>query len=684
MKQFKLMKKFYNLHAAILIAVCSMLYLSGADSFAQNNPYSINDQCYQYFLSAESNFNSSKALEYCSQMREHALSVNDSKAEVMSYVIEMEYYSNHLDKEDEFLSVVETVKKEATDKGFPNYYYYAFSKQVKFLLSKGESITALYVAESMLEDAETTGNKFGLRTSYYIMADIYKNRGDIPGARRCYNQAVKYSITDNNEDLMDILLAKSQTYGNLDSALFYINRAKKYMVSPNDTLSVQKSVCFAYGSAGNVSAYKSARNSFLATYKKYGIEKHIQDSLMFRFYDAYLIEKEYEDAKDICKKFTDKQQSILCLRNIALAEGDYKQAYQYLIDLVAYNDSLSVALSSRDLNEVDAKFRNNILIQEKEDLELSSEREILRQQNNFYIILFGIFFVVLFLALDFAFFYIKQKNLAMENQKALTEDLMVTTEAAQRAKEMAIKAKDEAIKANNMKTTFVQNMSHEIRTPLNAIVGFSQLMSLPDGFLSDEERQQYGKYILSNSNLLTMLIDDILNINDIESGNYKVNITSSLCNDMCREAMNSVEYRVPPGVKYSFDSDVDDSFQITTDERRVRQVLINFLTNACKHTEKGEINLHFKVDTDRQMAIFAVTDTGTGIPADKVDSVFERFTKLDTFKQGAGLGLNICRMIAQKLEGTVSVDTSYKDGARFLLSIPLNYKASLDLSSQKI
>lgn len=114
-----------------------------------------------------------------------------------------------------------------------------------------------------------------------------------------------------------------------------------------------------------------------------------------------------------------------------------------------------------------------------------------------------------------------------------------------------------------------------------------------------------------------------------------------------------------------------DDFQITTDEQRLQQVLINFLTNAEKHTEKGEIHLHCSLTEYPDRITFSVSDTGPGIPADKMDSVFERFKKLDEFKQGSGLGLNICRTIAERLHGEVKVDKSYTNGARFLLILPL-------------
>ena len=225
---------------------------------------------------------------------------------------------------------------------------------------------------------------------------------------------------------------------------------------------------------------------------------------------------------------------------------------------------------------------------------------------------------------------------------------------------------------SDMKTMFVQNMSHEIRTPLNAIVGFSQLLALPDGVITEEEKSKYGEYIMTNSNMLTMLVDDILNLSDVESGNYRVNLATAKCNAPVEAAMKTAELRVPGGVRMYFTTEVDDEFSIVTDVHRVQQVLVNYITNACKHTKQGEIHIHCSVKERPGYITYSVTDTGEGIPEEKAEEIFERFTKLDAFAQGTGLGLSICRMIATKLNGVVKLDTSYKNGARFIFQIPNN------------
>lgn len=245
------------------------------------------------------------------------------------------------------------------------------------------------------------------------------------------------------------------------------------------------------------------------------------------------------------------------------------------------------------------------------------------------------------------------------------------TEQMKAQKELR-EAKEKAERSDQMKTMFVQNVSHEIRTPLNAVVGFSQLLSMPDDVVSPEEKEDYVKYIQNNSELLIMLVNDILSIGDVERGQFIVNIADVLCNEVCNKSMRTAETRLTDGIRLYFTSDVDDNFTIKSDEHRIQQVLVNFLTNACKHTDSGEIHVHCSVTEKPGMITFSVADTGTGVPADEAEHIFERFTKLNAFKQGAGLGLSICKTIATILKGDVYLDTSYTNGARFVFELPIS------------
>ena len=232
------------------------------------------------------------------------------------------------------------------------------------------------------------------------------------------------------------------------------------------------------------------------------------------------------------------------------------------------------------------------------------------------------------------------------------------------------KARDLAEKASQMKTAFIQNMSHEIRTPLNAIIGFSQLLCMPDEVVSEQEKEEYLGYIMNNSQLLTVMINDMLRLSDMENGRYPVNLAPTDLNATVKQAIKTVEGRLSSGVSIVYQPRLPKDSLYVTDSIRVQQILINFLTNACKNTTSGDIIIAASLIENPGHITFSVSDTGPGIPAEKAESIFDRFVKLDANKQGAGLGLSICRMMAASLGGKVWLDTQYTEGARFMLSLP--------------
>ena len=234
-----------------------------------------------------------------------------------------------------------------------------------------------------------------------------------------------------------------------------------------------------------------------------------------------------------------------------------------------------------------------------------------------------------------------------------------------------LKYMKESIEANRSKTMMLQNMTHEIRTPLNAMFGFSQLLSMPEETVSNDEKREYFNYIYNSFNMLSMLIDDVLDMANAEHGNYKIQKSEFKVNEMCRSAVQMVEMRLMAGVKMYFTSEVDDNYTVVSDCRRIEQVLINFLTNSCKHTRKGEIHLHLSTTENPGRLTFSVADTGTGVSKDVAKDVFERYKKADDNTQGSGLGLNICKTIADKLGAEIKLDETYTGGARFVFVLPI-------------
>ena len=230
-------------------------------------------------------------------------------------------------------------------------------------------------------------------------------------------------------------------------------------------------------------------------------------------------------------------------------------------------------------------------------------------------------------------------------------------------------AREKAEESDMLKSAFLANMSHEIRTPLNAIVGFSSLMQSEE--LSQEERAEYCAIVVSNSEMLLTLLNDILDISSLECGKIRFNYASEDIVQICQHVMMTTAHTRQRGVEGRFACPVG-SFMLTTDAHRLSQILIILLTNAGKFTSEGSITLGVEIDEERGEVLFSVADTGPGIPPDKQDLVFNRFEKLDgNKKKGTGLGLAICRQIAMIVGGRIWVDSAYTGGTRFVFAHPI-------------
>lgn len=227
-----------------------------------------------------------------------------------------------------------------------------------------------------------------------------------------------------------------------------------------------------------------------------------------------------------------------------------------------------------------------------------------------------------------------------------------------------VRAKHLAEESDRMKSAFIANMSHEIRTPLNAIVGFSTLLAQAD---TEEEKQEYLQIIQSSNEFLLQLIGDILDISKIESGKLEFVYTTFRLNEIFQPQERAFSLRAEPDVKVCFETDGND-YYIESEKTRLTQVITNFLSNAIKFTTSGSIRFGYRIT---ETGIYAyVTDTGTGIAKEHLSSVFDRFVKLDMFKQGTGLGLSICKTIISMLKGEIGVESEVGKGSTFWFAIP--------------
>ena len=252
---------------------------------------------------------------------------------------------------------------------------------------------------------------------------------------------------------------------------------------------------------------------------------------------------------------------------------------------------------------------------------------------------------------------------ASRKVRLLSEQLEIANKKLKEYEEKALKAE----KASQMKSLFLANMSHEIRTPLNAIEGFSRVIAETD---SNEERMKYYQIIESNNQRLTSLINEILDLSRVESGEIQIKKEDTDINQMCENIKQLFKFRCPDSVKLEFKKPLMTA-TMKTDANRLIQVLSNLISNALKHTTMGSITYGFNIIKEMKEVEFFVKDTGSGIPPEFIDNIFNTYASQDAKQQkGYGLGLALCKIIVEKLGGSIRVESTVNIGSTFTFVLP--------------
>lgn len=335
--------------------------------------------------------------------------------------------------------------------------------------------------------------------------------------------------------------------------------------------------------------------------------------------------------------YKDQAKSYAALHN-------YKAAYARMEEYDVLREKMINEESNRLRAEMDTRYDLN-------HLELERERLISR---NRHIASLAISFVLL-LSIAWGI----SQRLHLNKQKLIQKKLVESNKEV-------IRQSEKAQESEKMKTAFVNSMCHEIRTPLNAINGFSNL--LLDESIDAECKEEFPELIQKNTDLLTRLLTDLLEVSTLSSSVEELPMEEADIYSICMQEMDKLEsIEKKKDIRYCLDLD-EGNCNIHTNVPYLSQTIAHLLNNANKFTESGQITLScHKVDNQ---LVIKVTDTGIGIPAEKQEWVFDRFTKLDEFKPGAGLGLYICQLIVKRLGGTIQIDKEYTQGTSFVLTFP--------------
>lgn len=700
---------------------------------AQNNPYKIKDHLYALYQQGLRVLRKPECLIYADSLYRQAGREGDQKAECMGAVLRMRHFTQ-LNVREDMEREVQFVQEVSRRTGFDRYYYYAYQLKAVWLLNHSLSLAALQMTEQMKREAYADDTPYGIYNCLRIMGMIYYVRSNPRIAADYYRQALEYILKYLPEQSpSDAYFSLATCYAhntirNLEQGLENAIKAEETApVEMNRVKALELQCEFLY-KMERIQEFMEKYSQVMELYRQ---TKSVRDShYYFVQVYYYTLLKQYDTAMLYTDSIFHPSDRLLYKSHLYERMGNYQLAFQLERRRQIVRDSLTQELQSADLAELTTQLETEMLKQENmkldlrnsqlqlrqmeqqvalekinasnhelalhnRDLELQRlqseadmkqvesdrqhwenerQKEIIHQHQlnaHYRSVISSLIIGAMLLILLLLMLYLRRRWTVTRQLQRQNAELMFTRHRMEKALEDAEEAQHRAEEADRMKSMFIQNMSHEIRTPLNSIVGFSQLLTDPGMELDADERKEFSELILHNSDLLTTLVNDILTLSELESGKYEMHIETVSCNSVCRESLVTVQHRCPKGVELRFTSEVPDDFTIQSDGLRIKQVLINFLTNAEKFTEQGEIHLHLSLQEQPGHLTFSVTDTGRGIPADKAETIFERFRKLDSFAQGSGLGLNICRIIAERLQGEVRLDTHYTRGARFLFILPV-------------
>ena len=337
-------------------------------------------------------------------------------------------------------------------------------------------------------------------------------------------------------------------------------------------------------------------------------------------------------------------------------EEEAAQLYYKSVNMIdsTYNESLSKQINQlRTIHEVD-----KLELQNKQ-IELESERYKL----TISLALVAVLIIVLIVSV---FHYLRIKHIKSKLEKS-DKELKKDKELLLQSEKKLVLAMEKAEASNQFKDAFLANLSHEIRTPLNSIVGFSSLLG---NMQQQSEAKEYASIIKHNSDLLLKLVNDAVSVTLLQTGQVPFTKEEVDICDLCRTLVQDYATKAKPGVVVEANLH-QEAFILNTDKKHIKQVLENLLSNAVKFTENGRIVLSTELAEDGNSIRFVVTDTGIGIPETIQNKMFDTFQKQDSFIQGVGLGLTICKLIAQSLNGSICLDTEYKKGTRMIFNHPI-------------
>lgn len=585
------------------------------------------------------------------------------------------YYGQGENRTDSIIAGVNRLKQYARSVGNAELYYWAWAARlVNYYIIQGEYNIALLEAEKMLQEAKGEKKQGSIAECYYALANVYTAKGLVKKSQEFMLKEIdifenanvfRYNISCQYSDAAKIYI----DLGEAEKAPELLKKALKTSRSTYHEVTAKLVYVSLYLAQGDTAAARKALEECRQMYMG-------EPSMKRHIHYLYDVEIDYNwrvgnynkalsvlDERETELRKKNNLTTLMALRKTKadiLWDMNRKEAAAGL-----YRDFLLEQKKEKERNEeiTTSEFATMLNLQqlnaEKVRLEKTSQKKQLQNTRTILFSVLGLLCIVVI-------FLWQQRKLNAKLHRAKNK-LDEQNRTLIKAEEELRKAKEVAEQSNWLKTMFIQNMSHEIRTPLNSIVGFSGV--LVDMLDEKEDIGQYVALIESNSKLLLKLVGDILDISILDS-EVEIKHNAVDVNACCQASIDAAGASFDPGVRLIFEPACDELI-INSNYNYIVQVLDNLLGNASKFTHEGSVTLAYEVKKEENQLIFTVTDTGIGIPVEEQERVFERFVKLDNFSQGAGLGLSICRIVAERLGGYLRIDKGYTQGTRVIFCVSM-------------
>lgn len=585
------------------------------------------------------------------------------------------YYGQGENRTDSIIAGVNRLKQYARSVGNAELYYWAWAARlVNYYIIQGEYNIALLEAEKMLQEAKGEKKQGSIAECYYALANVYTAKGLVKKSQEFMLKEIdifenanvfRYNISCQYSDAAKIYI----DLGEAEKAPELLKKALKTSKSTYHEVTAKLVYVSLYLAQGDTAAARKALEECRQMYME-------EPSMKRHIHYLYDVEIDYNwrvgNYNKALSVLDERETELRKKNNLTTLMALRKTKADILWDMNRkeeaaglYRDFLLEQKKEKERNEeiTTSEFATMLNLQqlnaEKVRLEKISQKKQLQNTRTILFSVLGLLCIVVI-------FLWQQRKLNAKLHRAKNK-LDEQNRTLIKAEEELRKAKEVAEQSNWLKTMFIQNMSHEIRTPLNSIVGFSGV--LVDMLDEKEDIGQYVALIESNSKLLLKLVGDILDISILDS-EVEIKHNAVDVNACCQTSIDAAGASFDPGVRLIFEPACDELI-INSNYSYIVQVLDNLLGNASKFTHEGSVTLAYEVKKEENQLIFTVTDTGIGIPVEEQERVFERFVKLDNFSQGAGLGLSICRIVAERLGGYLRIDKGYTQGTRVIFCVSM-------------